>query len=181
MSDRRGDPTLFGVSFSEGTGPTTPTTSTAASSGFAIVYTPPQSEDLHGGTAAPPQGALPRRASGGGGRSRRPQVRRTQQAPTDLHEIWEAQLTEVLSLRRDNLSDALATAVGVVVGLIPTCAESIIGYFSNPSVPLSHLHLGELIVFGVATGVAGTAWSISKMRKSRGEDLGATIRGQTIE
>jgi hypothetical protein len=109
-------------------------------------------------------------------------MRRTQQEPAHLHEIWEGQLVELLSLRRDGLSDAMAIAIGVATGLIPTCWESIAGYFSaeNP-VPLTKLHLAEIVIFGVSLGVAAVAFIINKIRGARSLNLATIIRGQIIE
>lgn len=114
-----------------------------------------------------------------GGRRGRAPVNRTKQAPPDLHEIYEYQLQDLLRLRRDGFSDAFAIAVGAAVALIPTCVETLAGYFwTTPQVAITPVHLAELIAFGASCAVAIVCWKISERRNKRGEEIASQVRGQ---
>ena len=115
------------------------------------------------------------------GRSRagRAPVTRTQQAPPELHEIYEYQLEDLLRLRRDGFSDAMAAAMGAAVALFPTCLESLVGYFvTTPPTPFTALHLSELIIFGAACAVAAVTWKVSERRNTRAREIATQVRGQ---
>lgn len=122
-----------------------------------------------------------RPSEGGGDRATRGRasVTRTRQEPQEIHEIWESQLAELLRLRRDGYSDAMSGAIGVAAALVPTCLETVVGYFSTPAVSITPLHLAELITFGISLGVAAVTWRVTSQRAAEAQRLANTIRGQS--
>jgi hypothetical protein len=96
-----------------------------------------------------------------------------------LHEIYEYQLQDLLRLRRDGFSDAMATAIGAAVALVPTCLETLNGYFlGTPSIPITAVHLLELIVFGAACATGAVSWKVSERRNTRAQEIATQVRGQ---
>ena len=131
--------------------------------------------------SAPPKRKPRDQESGGKPRQERAPVTRTRQEPQAVHEIYESQLQDLLRLRRDGFSDAFATAVGAAVGLVPTCLETVVSYYyETPSIPITKLHLAELIIFGASLAVAITAWMIGEQRSKRAEKIATTVRGQNV-
>jgi hypothetical protein len=90
-------------------------------------------------------------------------------------------LSSYWNLWRDILSDVLGVTTGAAVALIPTCLESIVGYFGTPAVPLTILHFAEICLFFLCAGNAGTAYKINRTRKEQGDELAKIIRGQDLE
>jgi hypothetical protein len=73
----------------------------------------------------------------------------------------------------------MATAIGAAVALIPSCFETLYGYFwTTPPIPITPVHLGELIIFGVAVGIAFVTWRVTEGRKKQAIEVAAQIRGQ---
>jgi hypothetical protein len=130
--------------------------------------------------ASAPAKRKPRDQESSRPRQERAPVTRTRQQPPAVHEIYESQLEDLLRLRRDGFSDAFATAVGAAVGLIPTCLETVVGYYyETPSVPISKLHLAELLVFAASIAVSVITWFVGDRRSKRAEKIASTIRGQS--
>ena len=125
--------------------------------------------------------ALPLKSKGNAGSQRgRVDVTRTKQQKPIVHEIWESQLVQLLGLRRDGYSDLLAGAVAAAVSLAPTSSESLVGYFcETPAVPISWLHMIEIVLCGASVAVGIVAYRLIKSRKNEGEELAEIIRGQS--
>jgi len=112
-------------------------------------------------------------------RRERAPVTRTRQGPPEIHEIYEHQLRDLLKLRRDRFSDAFAISVGAAVALIPSCVETLDGYFwTTPQIPITPIHLAELVTLGATCAVAVVCWIISDRRSTRAEEIASQVRGQ---
>jgi len=68
---------------------------------------------------------------------------------------------------------------GIAAGLFGPCLESLYGaYIESPPIPLGKVHLGELLVFAVTAGIAGTIRYVGGKRENRSITLAEEIRAR---
>lgn len=130
-------PAPFGTSFGEGGGTTVSTA--------PVVPTVFSTREV-----------VPAKGGGATTEKRRQRDRGPPKPPPPVeHIITDSQLQMFLDASRDGFSDRVTLFVGIGVGLLPTCLESLYAaYCGTPPVPLNGLHIAELVATGMALAAA---------------------------
>ena len=96
------------------------------------------------------------------------------------HNISDEELSALVSTNRDGLSDKMWGFAGISAGLGP-CLEPVwSAYIENPPIQIGMFHLGELVVFCLSAGIAGTIWFIGGKRENRATTLAEQIRARPV-
>jgi len=128
----------------------------------------------------PPKRSKDSQESGGKSRPGRALVTRTRQGPLQAHEIYEHQLKDLLSLRRDRYSDLLAATIGAAVALLPSCIGTICNYVKIGSLANVTLEKSlEMLALTASLTAIAILRSVIKKSDKKGENIANEIRGQS--
>jgi len=88
------------------------------------------------------------------------------QIEVTIHPVTTDQLAKLMELTRDKWRERLYAFIGAAVAVTPSAAESFLNaYYAQPPIPLSILHLVEVITFVTSLVGAGLIKWFTKPRE----------------